>query len=387
MANFLLGNINQDDVLDAAYGVLPAYDDGINGWDGFQAILQSGVTSGQTFSRPLVSTWTTTNSVSAGGVLGIDGYIHLGPVNNTTRTRINIVTGVVSTWTSNISLVSGYFGGVLAPNGDIYWIPGTSTVGCKMTASGVFSTYSLIYTTVGVGSAAAYTGGVLAPNGDIHFVPGVAPVGQKISTVTGVVSTYTLLSSNPSASNFYWFFGGALAPNGDIHFVPTNSSVGQKISTAGVVSTYTLVNTAGTYRGGVLSPNGDIHFIPYGAPVGQKISAAGVVSTYTLAYTIGSGYQGGVLAPNGDIHFVPNGATVGQKISAAGIVSTYTLGPGVAPANTNDRMGGVFTPNGDVYFLCGTGSTSPGIIHLRLHGQYGREFGIGICASPYLNKL
>jgi hypothetical protein len=37
----------------------------------------------------------------------------------------------------------------------------------------------------------------------------------------------------------------------------------------------------------VLTPNGDIHFIPHSANVGQKISATGVVSTYSLVYTAG----------------------------------------------------------------------------------------------------
>jgi hypothetical protein len=92
--------------------------------------------------------------------------------------------------------------------------------------------------------------------------------------------------------------------------------VGQKISVAGVVSTYSLVYTAGSaYWGGVLAPNGDIHFVPSGANRGQKISVSGVVSTYSLAYTTTTAYSGGILAPNGDIYFIPNGAAVGQKIS------------------------------------------------------------------------
>jgi hypothetical protein len=41
----------------------------------------------------------------------------------------------------------------------------------------VVSTYSLNYTI-----ANAYAGSVLAPNGDIHFIPFFATVGQKIST-------------------------------------------------------------------------------------------------------------------------------------------------------------------------------------------------------------
>jgi hypothetical protein len=125
------------------------------------------------------------------------------------------------------------------------------------------STYSLVYT------SATYTGGVLAPNGDIHFIPENAVVGQKISAA-GVVSTYSLAHTAANAYN-----GGVLAPNGDIHFVPYSALVGQKINTTtGVVSTYGLVyTTTAMYVGGVLAPNGDIYFINGGFPnVGQKIS-------------------------------------------------------------------------------------------------------------------
>ena len=129
-------------------------------------------------------------------------------------------------------------------------------------SNGILSTYSLAYTTVN-----AYIGGVLAPNGDIHFVPFSAAVGQKISA-SGVVSTYSLAYTTAGA-----YIGGVLAPNGDIHFIPSSSTVGQKISASGVISTYSLAyTTANAYRGGVLAPNGDIHFIPFIVAVGQKIS-------------------------------------------------------------------------------------------------------------------
>ena len=84
----------------------------------------------------------------------------------------------------------------------------------------VVSTYSLVYT-----AANAYSGGVLAPNGDIHFVPYYASVGQKISS-EGTISTYSLVYTLASGA----YFGGVLAPNGDIHFVPYTARVGQKIS-------------------------------------------------------------------------------------------------------------------------------------------------------------
>ena len=68
--------------------------------------------------------------------------------------------------------------------------------------------------------------GVLAPNGDIHFISLEASVGQKISA-TGVVSTYSLIVTGNS-----YYTGGVLIPNGDIYFIPySNAPVGQKIST------------------------------------------------------------------------------------------------------------------------------------------------------------
>ena len=73
----------------------------------------------------------------------------------------------------------------------------------------ITSTYSLVYT------AGLYTGGVLAPNGDIHFVPNSAAVGQKVSA-SGVVSTYSLTFTLSAGA----FSGGVLAPNGDIYFIP-----------------------------------------------------------------------------------------------------------------------------------------------------------------------
>lgn len=127
----------------------------------------------------------------------------------------------------------------------------------------IVSTYALVYTAGG-----AYAGGVVAPNGDIHFIPFNANRGQKISAA-GVVSTYSLAYTRTEA-----YYGGVLAPNGDIHFVPFTANRGQKINATGVVSTYALTYTtsSGAYVGGVLDQNGDIHMIPYESNVGQKIS-------------------------------------------------------------------------------------------------------------------
>lgn len=329
--------------------------------------------------------------------------------------------GVVSTYPLNTyeGQAGGYFGGVLAPNGDVQFIPNRATVGQKISSSGVVSTYSLIYTNIN----GAYFGGVLASNGDIHFVPGYfnsfEAIGQKIS-VDGTVSTYSLVYITEDTEPHYC--GGVLAPNGDIHFVPNFAKVGQKISSSGVVSTYSLIYTAGSgYKGGVLAPNGNIYFVPNCAEIGEYIHINGSIHTYSLVYTAGTAYQGGVLAPNGDIHFVPCSATVGQKVSISGIVSTYSL----VYTTTDAYVGGVLAPNGDIHFVpfsaevgqkisssgtvstyslayargnyCGGVLTKDGDIHFIQYNEteYGQKistlsgipFDHNVCLSPFFNKF
>lgn len=344
-------------------------------WNNFKKLLNTsvigGVAYGNNGTNGIVSTYslvyTTTNGYS-GGVLAPNGDIHFVPFDANRGQKINTTTGVVSTYSLVYTAANAYAGGVLAPNGDIHFVKFSALVGQKVSASGVVSTYSLVYT---IGN---YFGGVLAPNGDIHFIPFTAPtVGQKISP-SGVVSTYSLAYTATTLA----YQGGVLAPNGDIHFVPRQAPVGQKISAAGVVSTYSLVytSTSITYIGGVVAPNGDIHFIPRDAAVGQKVSISGVVSTYSLVLTAG-GFAGGVLAPNGDIHFVPGIGSVGQKISATGVVSTYSL---IYTNSSGAYSGGILAPNGNIYFI-------PRFIGQIIHTNPGIALGQEACLSSYLNKL
>ena len=75
------------------------------------------------------------------------------------------------------TVIAAYLGGVLAPNGDIHFIPSSANRGQKISAAGVVSTYSLVYT-----ASFAYGGGVLALNGDIYFVLDSANRGQILHT-------------------------------------------------------------------------------------------------------------------------------------------------------------------------------------------------------------
>ena len=348
-------------------------------WEKFKNLVDKSTKSGSSYnSRTVVSTYSviyTTAAAYSGGVLAPNGDIHFVPARAARGQKISI-DGVVSTYSLvyTFDLADAFRGGVLAPNGDIHFVPHGSTIGQKISAEGIVSTYSLLY---GV-AAGAYTGGILSPTGDIHFIPHRANRGQKVSP-TGVVSTYSLVYTYTSAGA-YW--GGVLAPNGDIHFIPHNATVGQKISLIGTVSTYSLVYTTGqvlgAYAGGVLAPNGDIHFIPFNAAVGQKISIDGSISTYSLVYTAQNAYAGGVLASDGTIYFVPHSAAVGQKISPTGVISTYSL----IYTTTTAYSGGTMQPNGDIYFV-----PHSAIRAQEIEPSPGIPFNYAICSSPWFNKL
>jgi hypothetical protein len=334
--------------------------------------LNEGKNGSQLFSGAggVVSTYSliyTLADAYTGGVLAPNGDIHFVPLNAVRGQKVS-ASGVVSTYSLVYTTSNAYGGGTLAPNGEVHFVPFNAVRGQKISTSGVVSTYSLVYT------GGNYAGGVMSPNGDIHFIPWSAPVGQKISSA-GLVSTYSLVYTTTTA-----YASGVLAQNGDIHFVPNQANRGQKISAAGVVTTYSLVYTGATnvYAGGVLAQNGDIHFIPRNAPVGQKVSAAGVVSTYSLVYTVADAYYGGVLSPNGDIHFIPYSAPVGQKISAAGVVSTYSL----VYTTTSAYAGGTLTPTGDVLFIPRSANRGE-----KITLNTGILFSKGLCSSQYLNKL
>jgi len=365
---------------EATQGTVPTADNSSvdtsqTAWYNLKKYLDAGVVNGVPFANGnisgVVSTYSLVYTISAayaGGVLAPNGEINFVPYNAARGQKISS-TGTVSTYSLVYTTANAYRGGVLAPNGDTHFVPLQANRGQKISASGVVSTYSLVYTT----STGAYFGGVLAPNGDINFVPLNANRGQKISSA-GVVSTYSLVYTGSLA-----YAGGVLAPNGDIHFVPHGAPVGQKISTAGVVSTYSLVSTngSGAYWGGVVAPNGDIHFIPFYAVVGQKISITGVVSTYSLIATGPgySGYAGGVLAPNGDIHFVARDVSVGQKVSASGVVSTYSL----IYTTSSQYEGGVLSPDGTITFIPLSAARGQKI-------STGIPVNIGYALSPYFNK-
>ena len=307
--------------------------------------------------------------------------------------------------------VQSHAGGVLAPNGKIYFTPYASTLGRIVDPSNNSVT---TYAAAPLGGIAAFFGGVLAPNGKIYFVPLNATIGLIVDPSNNSITTYGSFLGNSA------FQSGVLAPNGKIYLSPLNSTIGMFVDTSNNSLT-TYGNFSGTYLGGVVAPNGKIYFTPFGATVGAIVDPSNnsvttygnfpggnsyhgaVLSTNGLIYLIthngtlgryidpsnntvttygnflgNAGYVGGVLAPNGKIYYVPYNATVGLIVDpTTNTLTTYGSFPG-----SNAYEGGVLAPNGKIYFTP-RNATVGAVINILNNNN----FNINVCTNPFFNKF
>ncbi len=165
-------------------------------------------------------------------------------------------------------IVLPYCGGVLAPNGLIYFIPHNAD------NIGVFNPSTRAFSVIDISSVIAhdakYVGGVLAPNGHIYFVPYTADSIGDFDPSTGgfsVISISVSLCATPLRG--YKYEGGVLAPDGHIYFVPCNANCIGDFDPATGIFTFIDISSFIThgikYCGGVLAPNGLISFVPTNA--------------------------------------------------------------------------------------------------------------------------
>ena len=190
--------------------------------------------------------------------------------------------------------------------------------------------------------ASKYVGGVLAPNGKIYFIAYGSTAVRVYDPDTG--SSYTIGSATIASA----FIGGVLAPNGKVYGIPSNSSVVMEIDPSNdtIASFGALGATAGKWWGGVLAHDGKIYCAPNAA--GNILVIDPVARTTS---TIGSGlpvYNTGVLAPNGKIYFVPSSTTATGVLVLDVATGTYTT-IGSLGATATKYMGGALAPNGKIY--------------------------------------
>jgi len=321
-----------------------------------------------------------------GGVLAPNGNIYFAPLNALNILVYNPTTGTTSNLTGGATYVAnGWTGGVLASNGNIYFTPKGANSSANILVlnptTGVTSNFTGGATYVGNG----WGGGVLAPNGNIYCAPLYASNVLVINPTTGVTSNLTG-GATYTASGYY---GGVLAPNGNIYFAPWNAtSIFVVNPTTGVTSNLTGGATYtgnGKWFGGVLAPNGNIYFCPTSATNILVLNpTTGVTSNLTGGASYASGgWFGGVLAPNGNIYFCPASATNILVLNpTTGVTSnltggaTYTAGLGEAWA------GGVLGLDGNIY--C-TPDLAKNVLKINFAGL-SQTPSSNYCLSAWTNK-
>ena len=317
-----------------------------------------------------------------GNVLAPNGNIYFVPYGSSNILVLNTNTGVTTNITGGATFTTfnQYRGGVLASNGNIYCVPFASTnilvinpntgVTSNMTGSATFTSFG-------------WHGGVLGPDGNIYCAPANALNILVIRPATGTTSNLTGGATYPGAGAWA---GGVLAPNGNIYFAPNAATNILVLNTmTGVTSNLTGGATySGSWTGGVLATNGNIYFCPYTASNVLVLNpATGVTSNLVggASYPGGGAWAGGVLAPNGNIYFPPSGGATNILVvdPIAGTTSTLTSGV----IGSSAWQGGVLSPNGTIYFTPLIATT---ILTVSFTGLL-QTPSLNYCMSAYTNKL
>ena len=266
------------------------------------------------------------------------------------------VSGPPTVDTSTISGLGGgnkWYGGVLAPNGKIYCVPGMATsvlIIDPNTDSADTSTISGLPDAV---SQPNWLGGVLAPNGKIYCIPWQASNVLIIDPMTNTVDMSTISGLGGGTK----WHGGVLACNGKIYGIPYDSDTVLVIDPA--TDTFTTIPIPGPgppdpgdpskWYGGVLAPNGKIYCIPWKADYVMIIDpASDTVDPDAISFTAYADlkWTGGVLAINGQIYCIPQEPLRVLIIDPA--LNTVELVSNL-PFEEDKWAGGVLGPDGKIY--------------------------------------
>lgn len=255
-----------------------------------------------------------------------------------------------------------YFGGVLAPNGNIY-----CTLGSSIDASNVLiinpytntvdrtsirGITSSNYPVIGNASANDLWSGSVVYKNNVYMIPQTAKAIFNINTIN---NNFNFIDIGSLANVTYNWYGCVLSQNSNIYGIPhENTKVLKFDPSSNTASTIDISGTPGgtyKYAGGVLASNGNIYGVPHDASNILVINtltntARCDVSGLTGVGTSTGKWLGGVLAPNGKIYCVPFTSSNVLVIDPSNN-TTSTIATG--NASINKWNGGVLATNGKIY--------------------------------------
>ena len=352
-----------------------------------QQWIQKTVNScGQPFWSNIVTynaisiTWPAGSDKVYGTVLLPDGRIIFPP--GASGTYIGIFNPFTNTF-SSVSAASGYWGGVLARDGRVIFIPNNATnVGTFNPVTGVYTTYAFtgIAGVTIPGGSSAYIGGVISPDGRVIFCPNNATHVGTFNPGTNTFVTYAAGVGGPQGMNAY--FGATLVTDGRVVFSPGNAAnVGVFNPVTNSFTTYTggtLPPGTNAHYGGILVPDGRVIFPPSNTPnVGifnPMTNAYSSVSVSSIIASPGLNIIGGCLLPNGKVLFASRSS-----------VAIYTFDPttnifaSTGMIGTSNSTSACLLRDGRIVFSPQNDTTLAVI-------QGGTPVSAEFCLHPFFNK-
>jgi streptogramin lyase len=342
-----------------------------------------------------------------GAVLGSDGMIYFVPESakavlddvfelmigkfDPSRASFSTVQITVRSWSLSEtdraqfavegSVLTAYSGGVLGPDGKIYFVPSKSNnIGVFDPSFWGTSNHQKFFSVIDISDydirdassnlGPPYGGGVLGPDGKIYFAPQYSDHIGMFDPSSGVFSNIDVSSKVPGGgSKDLRFKSGVLGPDGKIYFITWSGAdkIGVFEPSSGDFSAIEIPGVY-NYMGSVLGPNGKIYFVPYDANnigVFDPSSGPSIRSFSTIdisdQLTHTNKYRGGVLGPDGRIYFNGNNlyqtSNTGVLDPSTGLFSTINTS-GKFPTNFGQMYygGGVLGPDGKIYFVSSRGN-------------------------------
>jgi streptogramin lyase len=303
-----------------------------------------------------------------GGVLAPNGRIYCIPGNGNNVGIINPYNNTIDT-TSISGLPSGfkYLGGVVSTNGKIYCIPLNATnVGIIDPLTNTIDTTTISMTTYpDLSAGSKFWGGVLGTNGKIYCVPrGVNYVGIIDPINNTFDSTSITFTSAQSGANILAYSTGALGSNENIYFCPFTATSIMRLRTSDNSLNFIDVSNyggfgSGRWGGSVCGPDGNVYLIPSDNQFVVRIDVSNeTVSSVFNAVVAANGWcRGATLGLDGRIYGIPSSTTGGASnkllfydvLNNTGGTITSNL-----PSGGEKFYGGVLAPNGKIYMIPAT---------------------------------